>query len=150
MIRRLDAAIRDSIKKVYHLPQCTANGLVYCSKRDGGLGIPKLETVVISSSLKAGVKFLENPDPVMEAVADESGMKKRLAQLARGARIAWPIKNATAIDSFKAKAKEEELSRWASLPAQGKSVRALTDDRIGNSWLFNPSLLQTSRFITAL
>jgi hypothetical protein len=85
----------------------------------------------------------------MEAVADESGMKKRLAQLARGARIAWPIENATAIDSFKAKAKKEELRRWASLPAQGKSVRALTDDRIGNSWLFNPSLLHTSRFITA-
>jgi hypothetical protein len=39
----MDRDLRDSIKRIYHLPQCTADGLIFCGKRDGGLGIPKLE-----------------------------------------------------------------------------------------------------------
>jgi hypothetical protein len=44
------------------------------------MGIPKMTTVAVSSCLKAGVKFLENTDPVIEAIAMESGLKKRLEQ----------------------------------------------------------------------
>jgi hypothetical protein len=35
-IRKLDQELRRSIKKIYHLPSCTANGLIYCKKKDGG------------------------------------------------------------------------------------------------------------------
>jgi hypothetical protein len=34
-LRRLDGMIRDTVKKIFHLPICTANGLICCAKRDG-------------------------------------------------------------------------------------------------------------------
>jgi hypothetical protein len=43
-----------------------------------------------------------------------------------------------------------QLREWGALPSKGKSVAAFEDDRHGNSWLYNPSLLKPSRFLTAL
>lgn len=47
-------------------------------------------------------------------------------------------------------AKGLELKKWGSLNCQGKCVTACSDDPIGNSWLYRPTLLKPSRFITAL
>ena len=51
-IRAMDQIIRNHVKVVLHLPMSTPNALLYCSKRDGGLGITKLEALVTSTSLK--------------------------------------------------------------------------------------------------
>jgi len=63
-LRKLDQELRVIVKDIYNLPQSTTNGLIYCGKRDGGLGFPRLETLVISSSLRAseirGVNGLDN------------------------------------------------------------------------------------------
>jgi hypothetical protein len=90
-IRNIDQEIRRVIKNIYHLPQCTANGLLYCGKQNGGLGIPKLERIVISASLKMGLKFKNNPDPVMQAIYQGSNLDERLQKAAEIARIQWPI-----------------------------------------------------------
>lgn len=52
--------------------------------------------------------------------------------------------------AYKLRAKRQELAKWASLGSQGKSVASLTDDTIGNAWLYSPSLLKPCRYITAL
>jgi hypothetical protein len=39
--RGMDSLIRTDVKDILHLPASTPNGLIYCSKRSGGLGIPK-------------------------------------------------------------------------------------------------------------
>jgi hypothetical protein len=91
MIRRLDGELKKVIRSIYHLPQCTANGLLYCKKKDGGLGVPRLETIVTSASLKSGIKFLNNEDPVVRAIIHEGNFKQRLENMAKGARISWPI-----------------------------------------------------------
>jgi hypothetical protein len=91
-MRRLDQELRRVVKSIFHLPQCTANGLIYGRKVDGGLGIPKLETIVVSSSLKAGLKFMECDDPIMKAICEESHLEARVRGIAQGARIQWPIR----------------------------------------------------------
>ena len=53
-IRAMDQTIRNHVKVVLHFHTSTPNGLLYCSKRDGGLGIPKLEALGKSSALKQG------------------------------------------------------------------------------------------------
>jgi hypothetical protein len=65
------------IKNIFHLPQCTADGLLYCKKKDGGLGVPRLETMAVSISLKTGMKFMDRVDPVMRALAKESRLDQR-------------------------------------------------------------------------
>ena len=148
-LRQLDQELRVVIRDLYHLPQSAANGLIYCGKRDGGLGFPKLETLVVSSSLRAGLKFMESTDSVMRALAEAAGMVNRLRSLAASARINWPV-NIEAIKAYKNAARKQELAAWAALVSQGKSVKSLTDDKFGNAWLYNPSLLKPCRFITAL
>jgi hypothetical protein len=34
-VRRMDGELRRVVKNIFHLPQCTANGLLYCKRRDG-------------------------------------------------------------------------------------------------------------------
>ena len=51
-IRDLDSLIRTHVKDILHLPACTPNGLLYCGKRDGSLGIPKMETLATTTALK--------------------------------------------------------------------------------------------------
>ena len=148
-LRQLDQELRVVIKDIYHLPQSTANGLIYCGKRDGGLGFPKLESLVVSSSLRAGLKFTESADPVMRALTEAAGMVNRLKSLAAAARMNWPV-DANGIKRYKNGTKKQELAAWAALVSQGKSVQSHTDDKIGNAWLYNPSLLKPGRFITAL
>jgi len=136
-LRKLDQELRVIVRDVYHLPQSTTNGLIYCGKRDGGLGFPRLE------------RFAESSDPIMKALATEAGLTSRLKKLANSARINWPVSQDD-IKSFKNAARKQELATWAALGSQGKSVESHIDDRIGNAWLYDPSLLKPGRFITAL
>jgi hypothetical protein len=82
ILRRLDQELRVLIKDIFHLPQSTANGLLCCGKRDGGLGIRTLESLIVSTSLTIGYKFLQNPDPIIQALAVEANLEKRLESLA--------------------------------------------------------------------
>lgn len=148
-IRQLDQAIRVVIKDIFHLAQSTTNSLLYCAKRDGGLGFPRLETLVVGATLRAGSKFVNSTDPAIRALAVGAGLVDRLTRLARGARLTWPV-SAEQIRAFKLRAKKQELQTWASLGSQGKSVASLTDSKTANAWLYNPSLLKPSRYITAL
>lgn len=138
------------MKRIYHLPQATANGLLYCRTRDGGLAIPKLETIVSVASLKAGWGFTSSEDPVIRAIAVESGLSERLKTLAAANRINWPPKNKEAFNKHKLGVKKEELSRWCALTSQGKAVENLVDDVIGNAWLRDTTLLKPCQMVTAL
>jgi hypothetical protein len=127
-IRRLDEELYRIIKTIYHLPQCTANGLLYSKCRDGGLGVPKLETIVVSASLKIGLKFLNNNEPVIKAIIQESKFEQRLENVAKIARIHWPIISIDEIERYKIRAKRNELTLWAHLTSQGKAGRSFEGD----------------------
>ena len=149
-VRKMDQELRRVVKNIFHLPQCTANGLLYCRPKDGGLGIPKLESIAVSSGLKTGLKFLDTSDPVMKAIARESKLERKLETLARAARISWPITSVDVLRHYKKREKRKELKRWESLKTQGKAVKAFKDDNIANAWLVNPKTLKPSKYVTAL
>jgi hypothetical protein len=54
------------------------------------MGIPRLETLSTSTNLKFGLKIRLNPDPVMRALFDESGLEQGLQDITRAARITDP------------------------------------------------------------
>ena len=56
-VRRMDQDLTRMVKNIFHLPQCTANGLLYCGRKNGGLGIPRIETTYTTTALKMGLKF---------------------------------------------------------------------------------------------
>jgi hypothetical protein len=104
-IRRMDQGMRKAMKSIFHLPYCTADGLLYCKKKDGGLGVPRLETMAVSTSLKTGLKFMNSSDPVTRALVKESKLEQRLKEVAQMARIRWPIQNMAEIDAYKTREK---------------------------------------------
>jgi hypothetical protein len=76
-IRNMDSLIRIHAKDFLHLPASTPNGLLYSSKRDGGLGIPKLETLSISTGLKQGLTLLNTLDYTIAALLHNKRYKVR-------------------------------------------------------------------------
>jgi len=92
-IQAMDQTIRNHVKVILHLPMSTPNGLLYCSKRDGGLGIPKLEALATSSTLKQGITLLNSLDPAIHALLKESKLEQRLQSTAKAIRLQWPILN---------------------------------------------------------
>lgn len=149
-LRRLDQLLRVTVKNYLHLPQSIADGLLYAGKKDGGLGFPRLETIVVTATLKAGFRFMASEDPAMRALGITSGLVSRLKKMAHAARLNWPVQSTKIIDDYKSKAKSKEHESWAALTSQGKGVKAYKGDKIGNEWLYRPSLLKPCRYITAL
>jgi hypothetical protein len=134
-VRDMDSLIRVHVKDVLHLPASSLNGLIYCSKRDGGLGIPKLEVLSVSTALKLRLTLLATADAKLKALFNTTGFESQLERLAKSARIQWPILNLRHIDTYKRRQKTLELRQWSLLPTKGKSALSFADDRHGNCWL---------------
>jgi hypothetical protein len=149
-IRAMDQEIRKSIKLILHLPMSTPNGLLYCRKKDGGLGIPRLETLVICCALKQGILLLNSLDPTTHALMEKTELETRLASMAKAKRLSWPALNFGDIERFKRLQKDLELKTWSELKSKGRGVTSFVDDKFGNAWIYHPSLLKPSRFLTAL
>jgi hypothetical protein len=54
------------------------------------------------------------------------------------------------LEGLKRQLKEKERKDWQELSCQGAGVKDFRDDPIGNSWIFDPSFLKSSRFIDAV
>jgi hypothetical protein len=149
VLKALDQVLRVAIRKILHLPQSTCNCIIYCGRGDGGLGFPKLEELVPRVGLSMGLRFLNSQDPVIGALGGCPSTTARLRRLAATARIDYPYTESD-LRSYKSRCKRSELNQWSKLQTQGKAVWSFTADKIGNSFLKNPTLLKPSRFITAL
>lgn len=101
--------LRGAIKEYLHLPTSTANGLIYAAKKDGGLGFPKLEIVIVSSSLKAGWKFLNNPYPAIQAISENSAAVSKMKTLAHTAKLGWPIASPGLMTDTKSKPRKKNI-----------------------------------------
>jgi hypothetical protein len=129
---------------------CTPDGLLYCRKRDGGLGFPKLENISICTTLKLGMRLIDTADPTIQAILTLTNFDRRLGQLAKSIRLPWPNLSERNIDAYRRKQKEIELKKWSLLTSTGKQTTLFADDPYGNCWLYNPTLLKPSRFLTSL
>jgi hypothetical protein len=145
VIRDLDSLIRVHVKDILHLPSSTPNGLLYCGKRDGGLGMPKLETLAVSTDLKHGIQIMNTADHTLRAILQATNFDKRLEQMAKSVRLPWPHLTTKHIDAHKRRKKAEELHEWKRLLTKGKSVDSFAGDKYGICWLYDPALLKPSR-----
>ena len=123
----MDSHIRNQIKELPHLPASTPNGL-YRTKRDGDLGIPKLESSSIE--LKHGIKLLNTTDPATQAFLTTK-LEQRLQKLATSIRLQWLISNVKDIDAYKKRQKHKERRQWSQLPCKGKAVRSFDAHKYG-------------------
>jgi hypothetical protein len=104
-VRNTDSMIRNHATGILHLPLSTPKGFMHSSKRDGGLGIPKLETLMTSTTLKQGLTLLNIIDPALQALFHQSKLQHKLEGLAKAARLNWPITNSNDLTFYKERQK---------------------------------------------
>lgn len=112
----MDQKLKVAIKNMLHLPQSVCNGVIYCSKKDGGLDFPKLQELVPKVSLSAGLKYMESNDPAVRTIYGCSETAARLKKLANSVRINYPYTKAD-IQGCKDACRKTELKRWRELVA---------------------------------
>lgn len=145
-LRALDLEIRGCVKQILHLHPSTADGMLYSKPKDGGLGIPCLEVGIVCSALKMAIKTRQSDDPTLQAL--DPNLMERMERYIRSIRISeLTVK---AVNSYARRVYSARVGQWSNLPVQGRAVKSLTGDRIGNSIFYDPSLLKPCRFITAL
>ncbi|KAG7196444.1 hypothetical protein KM043_000647 [Ampulex compressa] len=149
VLKLIDNGIRTQLKEILHLPLSTTNGIIYAAKRDGGLGFPRMEHIVKLSILKSGIKMQISEDQVLKSIASEHKYDKFLKDIANSLRINWPS-NIQDITRAKARMKSEIQKEWEELKSQGQGVKDFRNDKVGNCWLYQPTLLKSSRYIDAL
>jgi hypothetical protein len=109
-LREIDRDIRVAMKEILHLPLCVTDGFIYAGKRDGGLGFPKLETVVVTTSLAEGIKFMYSPDPVIKSLVASLNLENKLKRIAQSLRLPWPVSIAE-VRRHKRRLKKEEVAK---------------------------------------
>lgn len=123
-LQRLDGIIRIAIKEILHLPLSVSDGLLYCSRRDGGFGVQELEVIVVSATLKSGLRFFQADDLVMQSLTAKGGLELRLRKIANAERINWPISSAKELEAFKENSRRKILAQWADSSSQGSAADA--------------------------
>jgi hypothetical protein len=97
----------------------TPNGLLYCRKKDGGLGIPKLQTLVMCRALKQGILLLNSLDPNTHALMKKTKLEDRLASMARVMWLQLPVLYIKDIETFMKRQRDLEL-KWSELQSKGR------------------------------
>jgi hypothetical protein len=117
-IKSLDSLIKTGIKEILHLPMCTPDSLLYCRKRDGGLGIPKLENTSVCTSLKLATRLIDTADPTTQAILTLTNFDQRLGRLAKSIRLPWPNLSEQNINAHKKRQKAVGLKCGANYHQQ--------------------------------
>jgi len=149
VLKSLDASSRGAIKEMTWLPKTISNGLFYVAKRDGGLGVPRLEQLVGRIALSAGRKYRKSTDPVIMALANHCSTEQRLSNLAKSMKVPWPCTKNDLV-RLKLRHREENYKMWSTQTVQGAACSVFKGDSVGNEFLLKPWLLKPTRYMTAL
>lgn len=71
-LKLIDRNLTGKFKEVLHLPHTTCDGFLYTKKKEGGLGLPNLHTIIINGKLRSGLKLLNNTDKRLVVAARAS------------------------------------------------------------------------------
>jgi len=124
-IRDMDSLIRTHVKDILHLPACKPNGLIYCSKCDGGLGVPKLETLATTTVLKQELSLLNTQDRALHALLTATNYEARLEKMAKAIRLTWKGLTIQQIDAHKRSMNAQNYETGVAFHQEGKALRPL-------------------------
>lgn len=149
LLEGLDGSIRQLVREILHLPAQLTSSFFYTRCRDGGLGFPKLGNIIPLAALRLAVRLESNEYPVVQAVVNGQDYRDKVVKRANVMSLQCPC-NLNAISKVKLDLKEKERVQWLDCGWQGKAAPSFFNDRIGNAFLFDRSLLTSRLFIEAI
>ena len=151
-LNRIDDRLRHIFKRILHLASSVSNGFVYARKRDGGLGLPTIGTLVPLALLRAGRKLSDLNDPLILNITKSDYFFQRMNTIIGSFRMteaSWPL-TLQAINKMKLQLKIRESEDWSRCISQGRGAQEFYNDPIGNSWLYRPQFFKTGQYIEAI
>jgi hypothetical protein len=90
------------------------------------------------------ILHLNPSDVAIQAASLSGGLEDRCKREAKSLRLNWPV---TPKDLVRASLlfKSQEPKDWESLASQVNGVKDFRNDPLGNSWLYDPTVLSSSR-----
>jgi hypothetical protein len=129
-LRAIDGVVKSFVKEYFHLPRSVSDGILYCRRADGGLGVPRLENLVRAAHLKAYCRLRGSHDRTVRSILVE-GRETSCGKLALGMGLRWPCEESE-IDKWKVKMRDEEFTRWTEQRVQGKGIACFKGNKHGN------------------
>ena len=151
-LSRVDDKLRQIFKHILHLASSVSNGFVYARKRDGGLGLPRLGTLVPLALLRAGRKLSDLNDHLVLNITQSDYFFQRMNTIIGSLRMreaSWPL-SLQAINKMKLHLKIRESEDWSRCISQGGGAQEFYDDPLGNSWLYRPQFFKSGQYIEAI
>lgn len=125
-LMKIDHEIKQTVKRILHLHTSTADGLIYTAKSHGGLGMPRIETIVKLAALRSGIKLRESNDTVLREAISE--LDARYRKYANSFHIPWPA-TLEQVEEARKKSKRSETERWEQLISQGQGFPERIQER---------------------
>lgn len=147
-LRMLDQGIRQEVKEILHLPQSTPTSLFYAPKAKGGLGLTRFERSIQLSKMRVYLEVRDSEDPVVREISRRDKLEKQSREAARAMGHPHPITNDD-YERIKRRTAGRIMDDWEGLATQ-HGVRIFRNDRVGNAWLTDPTLLTGSRYLDAI
>ncbi len=144
LLSECDRDIRSQVKKWLHLEPSTADGLLYASPKDGGLGIVRLAKHIPAIQFRRLLKLYNSTDECTRTIARATVPLSELRKLWSIIQDGIPAKQAAQsfeeveVDASAASTRvwrKAEFSRWCRLGSQGNGVIVFHEDKISNAWL---------------
>jgi hypothetical protein len=131
-----------AVKEILHLHHSTTDHVLYARKKDGGMGIPRLAHLVRLASLGSGLALLASADVGVQTAGMAGELEGRCKKVANSLRLPVTLKDVVrARNNFKSQGSKE----WEKLLSQCHGVKDFRADSLGNCWLYDPTVLSSSR-----
>ncbi len=145
VLRDLEKILGKHVKQWFKLPLSTPNAVLYASRKDGGLGLPKFTLSVPCARINALRQVLNSSDPKIVRFAEVTNTKAVVQKLAAETGIKVPSRPLA-----KAKWRNLVQKEWRGLARSGKGRKSL-ECKQANTWLDPESkLFSEADVITSL
>lgn len=144
LLAEIDRLIGNATKAWLHLAPHICDSVFYSARRDGRLGLHRMESIIPIIRFKWLVQMYESKTlddhHCLEALITDRVMSRAwsaanvaASNLKVGAlEDVWKV-NLTIVST--ARWRQKEIDRWASLTTQGSSTTVFQNDSISNEWL---------------
>lgn len=149
VLKEIDSAIRNGVRKYLHLHDTTSSAFLYTPTRMGGLGLIETLPMVMLAALRNAIKAASSADSVVRDILSNERSQKNCKAYADALQLLWPV-TIEELNRKKEKIKKGYKTEWAKQPAQGQGVEDFAGTPIANAWLNKRNLIHPSRIPDAI
>lgn len=145
----LDQLIRVEIKRILHIPQSTCDAFMYTPRKQGGLGLLQLETMVPVAAIRNVIKARASSDLAVRIAVERPECNRWVSDYVTALSLPWPL-TLDQLDKAKADLRSAHQKRWTEMVWQGQGASDFAVDPLSNLWLTRQDLLKASRVSDAI